>query len=210
MNENFALFIEEFGRGNNKEEISDEFFARYEGIFPISLIDFLRIEGWQSYGNGIFWTVNPEKYSWVVDSWLGSIPALSDSSYHIFARSAFGEFYAIREATSKVITISCPQAIVIARKNYAIKAKSPELEAQVFFSSAQKNDFDLFDDNEKPLFDRAVKKLGNISSNEIYGLEPIIPLGGFPSLAHLVKVRMDVHIDIIRQLSTPSLRVLTV
>lgn len=55
------------------------------------------------------------------------------------------------------------------------------------------------------MFDRALQNLGPLSSDEVYGLEPALPLGGRLAVQSLVKLKIEQHLTILRQLGRPNL-----
>lgn len=201
MDDFYEEFVENFGVGTQYEAITDEFLSKYESIFPDGLLEFWRKEGWSSYADGLVWTVNPDKFAWVVDGWVRAVPEMPvDSKYFIIARSAFGNFYCLSLDSKKIFSISCPDVTVVASKDCFVSAPgSAELAAGLFFSLADTDYFDYDDENQSPLFERALERLGPLAHDECYGFVPLLSLGGVASLDHLEKVRMDVHIDIIRQ-----------
>lgn len=202
MNEFYALFKKKFSEGAPYASIPEEFFAKYQGILPDGLLEFWREEGWCSYADGLIWTVNPDDYTWVLDSWVRPHSALPKSEYFVVARTAFGVFYCLCLDSAAVLTVVCPYAIVFASKKFKKPRKEIESAARGFFATANKEDFDL-SDGRSALFKRALKKLGPVGPTEIYGFAPIIPAGGAPSLDSLQIVRMDIHIDLIKQTTDP-------
>ncbi|MFH4130425.1 T6SS immunity protein Tdi1 domain-containing protein, partial [Acinetobacter baumannii] len=48
-------------------------------------------------------------------------------------------------------------------------------------------------------FDRAVKKYGPLSSNEVFGFEPALALGGKSVLQNLKKLNIHVHMAILKE-----------
>jgi len=68
-----------------------------------------------------------------------------------------------------------------------------------FFLSKDKDDFDFDDYKEKPLFARALKKLGPLSVDEMYEFEPALSIGGMPKLENLAKVKMIEYLDLLSQ-----------
>lgn len=75
--------------------------------------------------------------------------------------------------------------------------------ARVFFSkrTRQENDFD-------GLFAPALKKLGQLKHDELYGFVPALALGGPATLDHLHKLKAVEHLVLLAQLS--GLRVIDV
>lgn len=60
--------------------------------FPL-LLSIWRDEGWAGYGNGRFWLVNPDEYEHIKDAWLEETPLANLDTFHVIARSAFGDLY---------------------------------------------------------------------------------------------------------------------
>ena len=68
-----------------------------------------------------------------------------------------------------------------------------------------KKNFDFKDDKEKPLFKKALKKLGPLNSDEIYAFEPALSIGRLPKIENLVKVKMIEHLAMLAQLAEVDL-----
>ncbi|EEN6519734.1 DUF1851 domain-containing protein, partial [Salmonella enterica subsp. enterica] len=66
-------------------------------------------------------------------------------------------------------------------------------------------EFDLFDCNDNYIFDRAVKQLGVLANNEMFGLEPAYIFGGEIKIENLSKVDCQIHLMILRELSSPNI-----
>lgn len=206
MNVLYELFKDEFGDGIPYKSIPEDFFVKYKGILPDSLLEFWREENWCSYGDGLFWTVNPEEFTWLVEGWVKPFVDLPDSDYFVVARTAFGEFFCLCVDSLATLTICCPFATLFASDQLKKPEKNIENAAGLFFSGLEDADCDFGDDDGEPLFQRALTKLGPLGANEIYGFVPMIPAGGSASLVNLQKVRMDVHIDIISQMADLELQ----
>ena len=63
---------------------------------------------------------------------------------------------------------------------------------------------DVKDESGVQLFERAVAKLGPLEPDEVYGFEPAIVFGGKMRLENLAKLKLDVHLTILRQLAAPQ------
>lgn len=204
--EDFQVFIDEFGEADQRIQNTAEAIDRWRGKLPNQLLDYWRQEGWASYGHGRFWTVNPDAYEDLVDEWLHDTAFEQLDSYHVIARSAFGELYACGEKTGPKLKILCPTHALIALAK-DLRPKTPDrldFEIRGLFSNRMKEDCDLKDEDRKPLFERALKKLGPLASDEIYGFEPAIVAGGRMRLENLRKVKLDQHLTILRQLAAPQ------
>ena len=72
---------------------------------------------------------------------------------------------------------------------------------QLFFGSISRKSFDTNDENEKPLFERALAKLGPLDHDTMYGFVPALALGGKAMLDNLQKLDAHVHLNIIAQVT---------
>lgn len=209
MNVFYAMFLREMGAATRYEEITPDFFEQYANVLPKSYMEFLAEEGWSSYADGLFWTVNPNEYAWVTETWLGGVSGVAADGIHVIARNVYGEFYCVSTTAGCVLKIACPRGLIVA-PNSLLKPRPTDLDVAVrtFFATGRRKKFDLVDSTGTPLFDGAHRKLGSASINQVYGFLPPIPLGGDFSLESLEKVRMDVHLDMLRASMEPILQLI--
>ena len=92
--EDFEYFISKFGDATTRVEVPSSSFDKWRDKLPDQLLTYWKEEGWCAYGNGLFWTVNPEEYEDLIDEWLESTKLEQLDSFHVVARSAFGDLYA--------------------------------------------------------------------------------------------------------------------
>ena len=81
----------------------------------------------------------------------------------------------------------------------------PDFYVRTFFSNKSIDRCDLDDESGQPLFKRALAKVGPLEEDEVYGFEPALVLGGKMRLENLAKLKLDVHLTILRQLASPTL-----
>ncbi|WNG41391.1 DUF1851 domain-containing protein [Archangium violaceum] len=203
--EAFQLFIEDVGEATFRTPVLDLSLEKYGKLLPGKLLEYWREEGWCGYADGLFWTVNPEDYDGLADLWLSGTPYEKVDRYHIVARSAFGNLYAWGERNHRTLTIACPtHALIGIDKELRTPAKDPDVAVQAFFASMDRQDFDMKDASKKYLFERALKKLGPLAPDEIYGFEPALVAGGKNRLENLRKVNLFAHLAILRELAAPT------
>jgi hypothetical protein len=205
--EDFEVFIEEFGEATQRVEVPETSIEKWRGKLPDQLLSYWKEEGWCAYANGLFWTVDPDEYEDLIDEWLENTKLEQLDSFHVIARSAFGDLYACGEKTGRSVTVACPLNKISALPK-GLKPKSKEdldLSIRSFFSSSDLSRFNLKDESGKPLFQRAVERLGKLATDEMYGFEPALVLGGKMRIENLVKVNTDIHLTILRQLAAPTL-----
>ena len=198
--EHFEIFEEEFGEVKTPAAIPDKTYEKYKGILPDGLLAIWKKTGWGAFAEGLIWLTNPEDYEYIVNIWLDKTPFESIDHYHVIARDAFGNLYAWGQNNNQYFTISCPMHALIAQENkVCTKSDDPNRTLGVFFSCAEREEFDMNDEHREPLFLRAKQKLGSLSSDEVYGF--ILPLfaGGRILLDNLAIVKLDQYLTLLRQ-----------
>ncbi|PZW49453.1 GAD-like domain-containing protein [Pseudomonas sp. URMO17WK12:I2] len=197
----FQSFIDNLGEANSHRQVPGSSVEKYRSRLPGSLLGYWREEGWCSYADGLFWIVNPDSYKATLDSWLqGSVLAEIDN-YHVIARDAFGSLYAWGERYQRKITISSLAGGIVALKSQLQKPNpQPDRALGIFLGSISRENLDFEDNQGKPLFRRALMKLGPVGENEMYAFEPALCIGGKADLGQMVKLNMDVHLTILEQL----------
>ena len=115
--------------------------------------------------------------------------------------------YACGEKVGPVVNVSCLLHAIFAQAG-ELRAKSPEdldFEVRDFFGGKTRRGCDLTTEHDGYLFDRALKKLGPLAPDEMYALEPALAAGGAIALENLVRVKLDPHLTILRQLAAPTM-----
>lgn len=203
--EDFELFIENFGEATSRVEVPQASFEKFEKTLPAQLLKYWSEEGWASYLDGLFSIVNPDEYQDVLDMWLEDTIFEQVDSYHVIARTGFGKLYVWGEKTGPSLTVSCPTHSLIAlEKDFKGPLKNPDFRVQTFFGAKTPSECDFKDAAKQPLFKRAAGKLGPLERDELYGFEPALIAGGQMNLDHLKKVKLDVHLTLLRQLAPPK------
>jgi hypothetical protein len=205
--EDFEGFIEIMGEATSREKVPAASIDSYRGILPDALLDIWKNEGWCGYAKGLFWTVNPSDFNGLVQMWLRGTPFETADKYHVFARDAFGVLYAWGQHYNRRVTIACADAHIIAQHDLiTVPVDNPNRMLLGFFGMSERDDYDMEDDDDGEwLFDRAVKKLGRLGSGQVYGFEPALAAGGRAQLSKLRRLRMEVHLAILREFAEPTM-----
>lgn len=77
--------------------------------------------------------------------------------------------------------------------------------AVVLFCNSSLRQGDFASDSEGCLFEPALRTLGGLEPDEMYGFEPALVAGGTAVLANLRRVKLHPHLLILRQLAQPTL-----
>ncbi|MBA6109021.1 DUF1851 domain-containing protein [Pseudomonas asiatica] len=195
MDEVFSIFIDKIGAPFSRREVPPSSIDRYNGKLPKLLLAYWKEHGWCGFGEGIFWLVNPQEYEEVVSSWTEGTNLESRDTYHLIARSAFGDLYLWGENSGFSVKITSLLSRYTGDDNKLTEDDATR-EVQSFFLSRKKeqNDFDN-------LFEPAKKKLGILKEDEIYAFVPALTLGGQPNLNNLEKLKAIEHLILLSQIT---------
>jgi hypothetical protein len=206
--EALALFVEEIGEPTSHVEVPESIADVWRDRLPQRLIEYWRTEGWTSFGNGLVWTVDPAAYEDIIDEWLSDTPLEQQDSYHVFARSAFGDLFACGERSGCNLTIAC-SIHTITGVRAEIDQKSPKAlddTIEAFFATSDRSRFDLrSQDDGEWLFQAARRTLGDLDDSTMFGFEPALVAGGHMNLSSLRRIALDPHLTLLRQLAPPRL-----
>lgn len=160
----------------------------YHKKIPNQLITYWNDLGWCGYGNGLYWMVNPKEYDEIIEKWLSGTVFENRDDLSVIARNAFGKIYIWSTGKGEIMNINPATNMISYFPENANRDFSPEDEDEYmrrFWGMSQKEFIDYEDDNDKPLFDRALKKLGMLKTDEVYGFKLPQSLGGSHSLDKL-------------------------
>ncbi len=198
MDEDFEYFMKKFGPPVERRWLQQLCIDRYRGKLPDQLLAYWQEHGWTGYADGLFWTVDPQEYEPVVSAWIGGTRFMEEDTYHVFARGAFGNIFFLSERSASKLRIVAADAIMM-------KPSAPPLDrdraVRSFFGAQSRAGNDLSDVNGERLFAPALKKLGPLKYDEMYGFVPALALGGPATLDHLQKVKAVEHLVLLAQLS---------
>ncbi|QNX86294.1 GAD-like domain-containing protein [Acinetobacter seifertii] len=206
MDENFEIFYhdEGFGPPIYSETVSEETIKKYQKKLPNQLLEYWKAYGFSGWGNGLFWLVNPEDYQDVLDAWLEHVELPPHEEYFVIARTAFGDLNVWGTLHGQCFTIS-PLMNQIFPSMDVMEKDEGDLLIRIFMSSKEKRFIDIKDYKNKPLFDRAVKKYGELNKNEMFGFEPALILGGEAKLENVRKLPIISHLQFLASLDTPRM-----
>ena len=195
MDEIFSIFLDTFGGPVDRQEVPASSIERFRGKLPNQLLEYWAEHGWCGYGDGIFWIVNPQEYEGVVASWLEGTKFKTFDTYHLIARSAFGDLYLWGEKTGASLKITSILSRCITHTSiYTGEQMDKGLRSFLLSRQVDSNNYgDLF----KP----AKKKLGILRHDEMYGFVPAFMLGGPDTLEHLEKVKAVEHLILLSQIT---------
>lgn len=150
--------------------------------------------GWAGYGNGIFWLVNPQEYDAVVSYWLENTNLGSHDTYHLIARSAFGDLYLWGENTGSILTLAAYHSrYFLSAPSSSSEERDNKIQSLLMWAMTENIGLDLFDE--------ARATLGDLAPNEMYGFVPALMLGGSAKLERLQRLDAEVHLILLSQMA---------
>jgi hypothetical protein len=193
MNVLFSIFLETFNDPIGHQPVPPSALEDYKDKLPNQLLTYWQDHGWCGYGGGLFWMVNPKEYEDVVAYWLSGTDFETRDTYHLIARSAFGELYLWGEETGSVLTITAYASRYIdGAYSSTDEERDAKIQGLLMWVLTEGIDLDLFE--------AARETLGTLAPDEMYGFVPALMLGGPAKLANLQRLKADVHLILLSQL----------
>ena len=207
MDEYFNDFLNEEGFSPivSSMPADEKIITYFSGKLPDRLLDYWKEYGFAGFAEGLFRVVNPNDYQDIVEKWLAKTPAWGREKYYVVARSAFGELY-VRGDRSDSTTIIDPHLNNIIpgdATEHEIEKEEWERAIGIFFMFKSKKRVDYKDRNEKPLFQRCLKKYGMLEHDEMYTFSTALALGGTADINNIKKVKILEQLSMLCDLDTP-------
>ncbi len=203
-NESRDAIRSNWGEPFSRSELPPESLERFRRILPDQLIAIWEVDGWAGYGDGLLWTVDPDDYRDIFEDWLGEQLSALDT-FHCFARSAFGDLFAIGERSASIVRISCAHNnVYVTVAELRRDCVDAEIEILSAFLSLDRESIDLRDKKGRYLFEDALALSGPLTSSTMYGFVPALVLGGPASSENVQQLDADVHLAFLRQLDEPN------
>lgn len=199
LSEDFEDFVKDFGPPEHAQPLTKERSVELRRHLPHSLVDF-----WNVYGiggtiaDGLFQFCDPKEYRVILALLFKDDKDFNHEDCHVFGYTAFGallvwsERHAICEVDLRDLTMSVSE--------FGEEITNPDLTIGIALESIDDDSYDLEDDNdEKPLFKRAIKKLGKLQPGEVYGFKLASVFGGSETLEKVEKYPAFEHFSILAQ-----------
>ena len=208
LDEHLEVFIEDMGRTEIFQEVSEETIKEFKNKVPDKLLEYWEIEGFRAYGNGIVWITNPKMYTETITFYLRGTPFETLDRFYAFYINAFGDIRAIGEKTSCAITLNIADNSIITTANFKpledMRKRNKIIQSE--FVVIEKEDNDYFDiKTNQSLFDQAYKKFGMLKADEVYAFKRRLCDGGVPTIDNIqVENIFEYILDIRERCGTPK------
>ena len=208
MKDEFYDFFKEKYHSTFENKADDRVIQKYSGVLPNNLLEIWKKEGWSGYFNGLLWLVNPEKYEGIIEDYFSGTELQGKGDFYCIAKGAFGGLLVFEANSGTFMNIDPVLEMITVQKNFEKKiASQSDKEISIIsrFSVLKINSYDITNYGNS-MFDRAFKKHGHLSPDEIYGFEPLLSLGGEMEVSSISKLYDVVHLSIIRQFTNPVVK----
>lgn len=205
LSKNFAYYMQKYGAFDPVEQVSASDLESYRGRLPESLLTLWAECGRGAWLNGIFQFCDPARYHSVLDLIFDDDPDFSSEDCLPYGYTAFGRLL-VWSQRHQAVEIDLRYGWVTAPK-LGEKDRHPDdlVIAISTLSTLDRGATDMIDDNEQPLFDRAVENLGRLALGQVYGFFPALAVGGSVSIDKLKRVGALAHFSILAQLTSFAL-----
>jgi len=205
-----TMFKKEMGLPDRNIKSDINIIYKYQGILPDELLLYWKEYGFSSFKDGLFWLTNPDDYIELVRDYLKDTPFEDRENLYVVARTAFGELYIWETSKGGIIELkSFSNMIFFSADNSRINLTKEEenFEMVSYLGVKDPEYLDEEDGNDQPLFERALKKLGKVEANEMYGYKLSHFLGGKESITNLTQMDLFNHYEIQKQFKEPVISV---
>jgi len=207
FDEDFDGFLEDFGEPHDSTPIPESVIETYRGKLPEQLFVYWRAVGACGFHNGLVWMTNPAEYQDLLDMWLDGSPFENRNDLSVIARNAFGCLYVWGKSKGKSIIIDPNLNIIFydpLNDSTPLDDAREAIKLQRFWGHSDIEYFDETDESESPMFTRALKALGQLKSDEMYGYKHRPALGGKEVVSNLDIVKLEVYHHIAQQMEPPQ------
>ena len=161
--------------------VPEEYFERFGGVFPESVLYIWRRFGFDGFGQGRSWITDPVEWAPVVDAWLEGIELpFPPQRWHCLTRTALGRMLLWGEISGPAVTVDVIDGTIRPNSNEAENMTDPvvrERSGCIEFTSPLG---DLYDDEVtgRPLAVEGIERLGVPGADEVLGFVPPLSFGG--------------------------------
>lgn len=199
IQEDIDDIMEENGPFGTGGPVADDVIGQYLGKLPKLLTTFWKQQGLGFWKGGLFTLCHPASFDGLLSQIFHADSDFSHADCYIYGYSSFGHLLVWSERHWVVQIdllngrIACPVLIDPS------KAINPDIHMSTSLS-IHVDSLDVYDDDNKKLFSRAVKKLGRPEPGHVLGFTPALAMGGAPKLENLKIVPALEHFLFLAQL----------
>ena len=161
--------------------VPEEYFERFGGVFPESVLYIWRRFGFDGFGQGRSWITDPVEWAPVVDAWLEGIEVpFPAQRWHCVTRTALGYMRLWGEVSGPALDIDVISGEISPNANDAENMTDPVVRERSGCITFTEPLEDLYDDevSGRPLAVEGIERLGVPGADEVFGFVPPLSFGG--------------------------------
>ncbi len=203
IEEELKDLMDDNGAYTKRRIVPEELIAEFQGKLPDFILELWKQHGFGSWSNGLYQVCNPHDFDGLLSQVFHADKDFSHKDCHVFAYSAFGGLHVWSERHWVVEidllrnTLSCRGLLDPNKKRNPDMITVITLAIDDDDAVAAMNAYDI---DNKPLFGRARKRLGDLEPGECYGFFPALAMGGAPKLENLKRTKALEHFTFLAQL----------
>ncbi len=161
--------------------VPEEYFERFGGVFPESVLYIWRRFGFDGFGQGRSWITDPVEWAPVVDAWLEGIDLpFPPQRWHCIARTTLGCMRLWGEISGPALKVDVIDGAIYPNANEAENMTDPvvrERSGCIEFTSPLV-DLDEDEVTGRSLAVEGIERLGVPGADEVLGFVPPLSFGG--------------------------------
>ena len=161
--------------------VPEDYFERFGGVFPESVLYIWRRFGFDGFGQGRSWITDPVEWAPVVDAWLEGIELpFPPQRWHCLTRTALGCMRLWGEISGPAVDIDVIDGAIYPTSDASDAAADPihrERRGCIIFTH-QHEDRDEDEVTGRPLVVEGIERLGVPGADEVFGFVPPLSFGG--------------------------------
>ncbi|MEA1304965.1 GAD-like domain-containing protein [Actinomyces oris] len=161
--------------------VPEEYFERFGGVFPESVLYIWRRFGFDGFGQGRSWITDPVEWAPVVDAWLEGIDLpFPPQRWHCVTRTALGYMRLWGEISGPALKVDVIDGTIRPSSSVAADMADPVLAERIGCITFTSPLEDLYDDEVtgRSLAVEGIERLGVPGADEVLGFVPPLSFGG--------------------------------
>ena len=161
--------------------VPEEYFERFGGVFPESVLYIWRRFGFDGFGQGRSWITDPVEWAPVVDAWLEGIELpFPPQRWHCVTRTTLGTMRLWGEISGPALKVDVIDGAIYPNASEAQKMTDPVVRERSGCTTFTSPTEDLDEDEVtgRPLAVEGIERLGVPGADEVLGFVPPLSFGG--------------------------------
>ena len=203
MSDDLTTILDMIGEPSGSKPVPAERFEQFGDIVPPLLLETWRRVGFAGFNRGLFWLCDPVAWAPAVTAWTTDLDVgLSDDTWHAIGRDAFGSVQLWGERTGLSLNIEPVHGMIFPTAGSIDemddeRSRDIQIESMLVVEATSRG---LLGEDEKPLFDRAVAKHGEVGPDTMYTFVPARALGGHLTVDHIEIADAPTHVELLASL----------